>query len=325
MKTEIIKKTRTVIKRISNRDSELAAFENMLRLYPSGIVSIVSDTFDVYRVLTEFAEKLKPTILDRDGKVVFRPDSGDPETIICGSIEYIDDIDMFDFEDHIYHSRIHGEPSDDKYEKIVFCKKSNKFWKLHADVPYDRHYKQYYYICDVEITKKEHNPTNAEKGAIVLLDEMFGSTVNEKGYKQLNPKVGLIYGDGMYIERYQRTLKRLKEMGYAASNLVIGVGGILRNHSRDTLGFALKATYVEVNGQPREIEKDPITDNKKKSHKGLVALYKLIKHGEPPTFFTLDKRNWDEENGGELHTVFKDGKLTRETTFEKVRERLNTI
>jgi len=306
------------------RDNELASFENMLRLYPSGIVSIVSDTFDVYRVLTEFAEHLKPVILERDGKVVFRPDSGDPETIICGSIKYVDDIDMYDFEYEIYHSQIHGEPGDDKYEKIVFCKKSNKFWKLHADVSYDRHDKQYYYICDVEITQTEHNPTNEEKGAIVLLDEMFGSTVNEKGYKQLNPKVGLIYGDGMYIERYQRTLQRLKEMGYAASNLVIGVGGILRNHSRDTMGFALKATYVEVNGQPREIEKDPITDNKKKSHKGLVALYKLIKHDEPPTFFTLDKRSWDEENGGELHTVFKDGKLTRETTFERIRERLRS-
>lgn len=324
MKTEIIKKTRTVIKRMSNRNSELAAFENMLRLYPSGIVSIVSDTFDVYRVLTEFAEHLKPAILARDGKVVFRPDSGDPETIICGSIQYVKDVDEFDFEHEIHEMQISGKPSEDVYEKILFCKKSNIFWKLNAYIMcnnFDTHNLD----GNINITKTEYNPTNEEKGAIVLLDEMFGSTVNEKGYKQLNPKVGLLYGDGMYIERYQRTLKRLKEMGYAASNLVIGVGGILRNHSRDTLGFALKATYVEVNGQPREIEKDPITDTKKKSHKGLVALYKLIKHDEPPTFFTLDKRSWDEENGGELHTVFKDGKLTRETTFEKVRERLTTI
>ncbi len=66
------------------REDELAAFRNMLRLYPTGLVSIVSDTYNVYTVLTDFVEKLKPQILARDGKVVFRPDSGNPEFIICG-------------------------------------------------------------------------------------------------------------------------------------------------------------------------------------------------------------------------------------------------
>lgn len=231
------------------RDNEFGAFENMLKLYPSGIVSIVSDTFDVYRVLTEFAEKLKPEILKRDGKVVFRPDSGNPEYIIC------------------------GDP-----------------------------------------TAKEG--TNEWKGAIRLLDEMFGSSFNTKGYKVLNPKVGLIYGDGMYLERYQRTLDKLKDIGYAACNLVIGVGGILRNHSRDTLGFAIKATYVEVNGEPREIEKDPITDHKKKSHKGLLCL----SLDDDLQYVTLDQCTIEQEKSGLLQTVFKDGKLVSETTFSRIRE-----
>lgn len=230
------------------RNDELAAFKNMLDVYPTGIVSIVSDTFNVYRVLTEFVEQLKPQILQRDGKVVFRPDSGNPEYIICGN-------------------------------------------------------------PDAEVGSLEW------KGAIRLLDEAFGHTVNEKGYKVLNPKVGLIYGDGMYLERYMRTLAKLEEMGYAASNLVIGVGGILRNHSRDTMGFAIKATYVEVNGVPQEIEKDPVTDPGKKSRKGLLMLQK----NEEGSWETQDCVSAEQEAGGELLTVFLNGKITRRYTLEQIR------
>ncbi len=232
------------------RENEFGAFENMLKLYPTGIVSIVSDTFDVYRVLTEFAGRLKEGILARDGKVVFRPDSGNPEYIICGDPDAAEG-------------------------------------------------------------------SNEWKGAIRLLDEMFGSTPNSKGFKVLNPKVGLIYGDGMYLERYQRTIDRLKEMGYAACNLVIGVGGILRNHSRDTQGYAIKATYVEVKGEPREIEKDPVTDHKKKSHKGLLCLTM----GDELEYITVDQCTPQQETQGLLKQVFYNGKLINETTFAKIREK----
>ncbi len=229
------------------RGNEFQAFENMLDLYPSGFVSIVSDTFDVYHVLTDFARRLKDRIEARDGKVVFRPDSGNPEHIICGNPEAAP-----------------GSPE----------------WK----------------------------------GAIRLLDEVFGSKMNSWGYRVLNPKVGLIYGDGMYMERYQRTLDRLKEMGYAPSNLVIGVGGILRNHSRDTLGFALKATHVEVNGESREIEKDPITDHKKKSHKGLITLVR-----DAEGYKTIDQCTDEQEASGLLQTVFEDGKILHRYKFEDIR------
>ena len=234
-------------------EDELAAFRNMLKLYPTGLVSIVSDTYNIYRVLTEFATILKDEILARPegSKTVFRPDSGNPEYIIC------------------------GDPN--------------------APVG-----------------------SNEWKGAVRLLDEAFGSTVNDKGYKVLNPKVGLIYGDGMYLERYFNTLVSLKDMGYAACNLVIGVGGILRNHSRDTLGFALKATYVEVDGVPREIEKNPITDNKKKSHKGLISLTK----DSDGNFVTKDCCTSEEESVSLLHTVFRDGVLIEKQTLEEIRGRV---
>lgn len=233
------------------RENEIAAFDRMLDLYPSGIVSIVSDTFDVYKVLTDFAEQLKPKILARDGKVVFRPDSGNPEHIICGDPT---------------------APQDSK----------------------------------------------ESKGAVRLLDEMFGSTTNAKGYKVLNPKVGLIYGDGMYLERYQRTLDRLASMGYAASNLAIGVGGILRNHTRDTLGFAIKATHVVVDGKPRDIEKDPVTDPGKKSLKGLMRVdYDAL----TSRYITRDQCTPEDEDGGQLVTSFIDGYCIREYDFATARVR----
>jgi nicotinamide phosphoribosyltransferase len=220
------------------RDDELGAFKRMLELHPTGIVSIVSDTFNVYRVLTEFATYLHDDILARDGKVVFRPDSGDPEKIICGDPDAV--------------------PGSHEY-----------------------------------------------LGAVRLLDWKFGSKTNALGYRELNPKVGLIYGDGMYYERFERTLARLEKMGYAASNLTIGVGGILRNHTRDTLGFAIKATHVVVDGKHRDIEKDPVTDPGKRSHKG----YLRLDHASDVGWITTDQVSEQDECGGELLTVFRDGRM----------------
>lgn len=233
------------------RDNEIGAFRHMLELYPTGIVSIVSDTYSVYEVLTNFVDILYTDILSRDGKVVFRPDSGDPLKVICGNPD-----------------------------------------------------------------AKEGTPEH--KGCIRLLDEKFGSSINNKGFKVLNPKVGLIYGDGMYLERYQNILNCLMAMGYAASNLIIGIGGILRYNSRDTLGFALKATYVEVNGEPMEIEKDPITDPGKKSHKGLVGLFK-----ENDQYVTKDQLSQEQMKDSLLQLVFRDGSLFNETSLKEIRERAN--
>jgi nicotinamide phosphoribosyltransferase len=229
------------------RDNELAAFQHMLDTYPKGIVSIVSDQYDVWHVLTKMAQDLKPQIMARDGKVVFRPDSGDPEKIIT------------------------GDPDS-----------------------------------------KSFSP--ASYGALKLLHHAFGGVKNNKGFTKIDNHVGLIYGDGMYLERYRRTLETMRRNEYAADNLVIGVGGILRNHSRDTLGFAIKATHVTVNGEPREIEKDPITDPGKKSLKGLLRLER-----EAGQWITIDRVSEEAERGGLLVPVFRDGIILKEYSLEEIR------
>lgn len=63
---------------------ELETFRRLLALYPRGIVSVVSDTFDLWRVLTEYLPALKPQIMNRQGTLVIRPDSGDPYDILVG-------------------------------------------------------------------------------------------------------------------------------------------------------------------------------------------------------------------------------------------------
>lgn len=232
------------------RENEIDAFRRMLQQNPTGIVSIVSDTYDLWNVLTNIAEELKEEILARDGKVVFRPDSGDQKLILC------------------------GDP---------MAPKGSPAWK----------------------------------GVFRLLDEKFGSTVNSKGYKQLNPKIGVIYGDGMFFTRTSDILDTMKQMGYASTNLVIGVGGILlQNHTRDDLGFAVKATFAEVNGEKRELFKDPITDPGKRSHKGFMKLVQ-----EDGKFVTIDQVSEADEKTGLLEEVFRDGKLTKVVTFDEIRAR----
>jgi nicotinamide phosphoribosyltransferase len=112
-------------------------------------------------------------------------------------------------------------------------------------------------------------------------------------------------------------LKRLMEMGYATTNLVIGVGGILRNWTRDTLGFAVKATYVEVGGSPRAIEKDPITDHKKKSHKGLLSLTWDDEH----KYVTHDECTPEEEDNTMLKVIYRDGVVLKTYALDEIRKR----
>lgn len=235
------------------REDEIKAFEHMLDTYPTGMVSIVSDTYNWYNVMDNMTLQLKERILNRDGKVVFRPDSGNPYHIICG--EYTD-------------KTLRG-----------YC---------------------------------EENCFN--HGGIYTLDKVFGHTINSKGYKVLNPKVGLIYGDGMYLERFEKTLETLKDLGYSAENLVIGVGGILRNHTRDTLGGAFKATCVCRNGVWTPIMKDPVTDQSKKSYKGFVSVI-----NDNGIYKTIEGKHKDNV----LTTVFKDGKLVQDYTWKEVKERYN--
>lgn len=247
------------------KEDELETFRRLItEVYPSGFVSIVSDTWDFWKVMTEYLPQLKDIIEARDGRVVIRPDSGDPVDIICGL-----------------------DPEDVK-----------------------------------EMTFQEIAENEAViKGAYEILWEIFGGTVNTTGYKVLNPKIGLIYGDSITLERQKEIYRRLEAKGFAATNLVLGVGSFTYQFkSRDSLGFAMKATWCQVNGEGREIFKDPKTDNGvKKSLKGLIC----IKKDQMGNFYAIDQVSAEVEATGELQTVFEDGKLLKDWSLSEIRDNVN--
>lgn len=164
------------------------------------------------------------------------------------------------------------------------------------------------------------------------LYEIFGGSVNSKGYKELNPKVGIIYGDGCQYSKIEEIWTKLEKLGFAADTILFGVGAFSFTAmctpedgmvclTRDTFGFAMKSTDCVINGKEYTIQKNPKTDQNhlKKSHKGLCCVTKdcddYVCH-DGYTSETLPADNL-------LITVYRDGQFVRTTNFADIRERLN--
>lgn len=277
------------------KEDEFETFKRLItEVYPKGFVSIVSDTWDFWQVMTDYLPKLKETILSRDGRVVIRPDSGDPVDIICG----ISNKDIFQIDGIKYYHKDVGY-KDTIYQDV-----------LRKNILEDGKSFEKYKVTEAQI-----------KGAYQILWELFGGTVNEKGYKVLDSHIGMIYGDSITLERQKEIYKRLEEKGFAATNLVLGVGSFTYQYkSRDSLGFAMKATWCQINGESKEIFKHPKTDNgTKNSLKGLISV-ELMFNG---TYKAIDQVTKSQEKLGELQTVFENGKLIKDWTLKEVRRNVD--
>lgn len=277
------------------KDDEFETFKRFItELYPSGFCSIVSDTWDLWQVVTDYLPRLKDVILNRDGRLVVRPDSGNPVDIICG----LNPTECVEINGREYH--IPGVMQDAQYSEHIQDAISMS--------PDDPVYK------GMEITPA------AKKGVYELLWDIFGGSINEKGYKILESHIGVIYGDSITIERQKEIYRRLEEKGFAATNLVLGIGSYTYQYkTRDSLGFAMKATWCQVNGEAREIFKSPKTDSgMKKSLKGLIRVDK----DDNGIYYATDCVSKEQEAGGCLETIFEDGKLIKEVSLSEIRERL---
>jgi nicotinamide phosphoribosyltransferase len=159
------------------------------------------------------------------------------------------------------------------------------------------------------------DPATVVKKCAQILDEYFGSTVNDKGYRVLN-NVRIIQGDGIDHSSIRSILFTLTLAGYSADNIAFGQGGaLLQQVNRDTLKFAMKCSAAKVNGKWIDVFKDPITDSGKKSKKGRLSLIK-----ESNEYKTIRQ----EELGSRenlLKVRFLDGIVVNETTFEEIRNR----
>lgn len=231
---------------------EVETFARLLELYATGIVSVVSDTWDYFRVLTKVLPALKQRIMERPGKLVVRPDSGDPVKIICGDP---------------------GAPAG--------------------------------------------TPENL--GTFEVLWRLFGGTINDKGFRVLDPHIGTIYGDGITPERAEAICEELVDQGFVPA-MVFGVGSFTYQlQTRDIHGLAMKATYVEIGGQGREIFKAPKTKGgvSKGSARGLLAVSEL-----PGGRFALMQRAaWEDVLDCSFEPVFEDGRLVRRECLAGIRAR----
>jgi len=235
-----------------SKDDEIGTIRRLItEIYPNGILSVVSDTWDLWKVLTEYLPALRDEVMARDGKLVIRPDSGDPVRIICGY---------------------------------------------------------------------QAGKTEAErKGVCELLWDVFGGTVSPEGYKILDSHVGMIYGDSINIARATAICEGLMEKGFA-SQCVYGIGSFTYQYNtRDTFGTAMKATFVEIGDEAREIWKNPATDDgEKQSAKGLLRVDNDAEKG----MFLVEQCTPEQEAGGLLQPVFLNGHLLKDWTLAEVRHKL---
>lgn len=151
-----------------------------------------------------------------------------------------------------------------------------------------------------------------------LLDKKFGSEVNAKGYKVLN-NVRVIQGDGINEDSIYRILKAITEDGFSVQNIAFGMGGaLLQGVNRDTNAFAMKTSAIRVNGVMRDVYKDPVTDNGKRSKKGILELLQLRDSQEYVTT-TQDKLSDYPNSRIVLNTVFVDGELFYPQSLNHIR------
>lgn len=308
------------------KEAEFDTYKRLIsEVYPDGIVSIVSDTWDFWQVITDYLPKLKDIIMSRDGKIIIRPDSGNPVDILCGldiptvpdnyecrlATDWIKDDIVY----NVVNKTPHGKYGESEVTKIY--RHGEKYYKATVEIECNRYDKQYYDEYGHElISFEEIELTPEQKGLIECLWNTFGGTKNELGYKVLDSHIVPIYGDSITYKRAEEIFKRLERKGFASSNVVLGVGSFSYQYvTHDTHGMAMKSTNAVINGVQTPIFKDPKTDNgTKKSANGLLMVTKVGDKYE-----LVDQASVDQERHGCLETVFLNGELVKETTLAEIR------
>ncbi len=216
------------------RQHEVDAYRNMLEQFPEGLVAVVSDSYDLMAACRDiWGGKLKELVMQRNGTLVIRPDSGDPPTILLQVLS--------------------------------------------------------------------------------ILGDAFGTTVNEKGYRVLDSHVRLIQGDGIDREMLARILSSLLDNGWSAENLAYGSGGgLLQKLNRDTCKYAFKCSAAKVAGVYRDVYKQPVTDQGKRSKAGRLKL--VNRSGK---LLTVREETASGETD-ELVEVFCDGELLRDWSWNEI-------
>lgn len=159
-------------------------------------------------------------------------------------------------------------------------------------------------------------PVEVVPEAIERLMAKFGYETNSKGYRVLPACVRLIQGDGICARSIDAILAAMKARGLSADNVAFGMGGeLLQKINRDTQKFAMKASAICINGEWRDVYKDPITDPGKRSKRGRLALI-----NDEQGYRTVREDALEDQRNA-LEKVFRNGDVLVDWTFDEVRER----
>ncbi len=169
------------------------------------------------------------------------------------------------------------------------------------------------------------DPIEVLKEVLAILGDTFGYGTNEKGYKVLPRQIRVIQGDGIDEKTLPLILEGVTLEGWSVDNIAFGSGGgLIQNVTRDTLQFAYKCSNITINGEDRDVYKDPITDSGKASKKGKLRLVKVA-----DTIITIPARHF--VGGTEHHyparldwlqTVYKDGELLIDQNLGDIRKKV---
>lgn len=292
-------------------------------LYPDKPFSFVADSYDYWNFITNIIPECKDAILEHTGRINIRPDSGEPEHIICGTVPMWKEYESKELFEKYY--------TISPAMRTLYCneKESNdEPCCIYIQIQNEKYVVTWQNENDTDVFTYR-KPTVEEKGTLEVLWEIFGGTINSKGYKVLNPHIGIVYGDSITLERCEKICEHMMNLGYAVENVVFGAGSYsFQYNTRDTQGWAYKTTYGEINGRPIMIYKDPKTsDGFKKSQKGMVKVYRdengdiQFKDGINSEMLMVN----DEFNSGGynmLQTVFINGTLVYDATLNEIRNRI---
>lgn len=169
----------------------------------------------------------------------------------------------------------------------------------------------------VVIRPDSGDPKTVVMKCLRILRDKFGVTTNRKGYQVLN-NVRLIQGDGVNPESIKEILDAMTEAKFSTTNIAFGMGGaLLQKVNRDTLKMAYKCSAIKIDGEWRDVYKQPITDAGKTSKRGRLDLIK--------TYAGLYTVRWSNETSKDsaMITYFENGKILVDDSLANIRERLS--
>lgn len=340
--------------------NEIPTFKYLFNLYKHVSFAAVCDSYDFWNVLTNILPNNFMQEIDERGKsglfIGVRHDSAEPVDALCGTVPVL-------HADSV--KRIHKEMLDDwtNFECITLMfseEEANNLWEqgfregnlvaVKCDgEEYLVRIRAVEHLHSIDETIDKNCPTMwasgvlqnrsrtwKEKGMVETMYEIFGGTVNSKGYKVLNPGIKAVYGDSITITRAKKIYNRLAIKGFSANNVSLGVGsfsfqalenenGTLSPFTRDTFSVAIKCTHSKYKDEygtvcERHVFKDPKGFICKKSQKGLCRIF-FNEDGELTYEDELYERDLIGKNSA-MVTYFKDGREFKQN-FESIRETID--